>query len=678
MNNISNPLLEEFKTPYNSAPFNDIKTEYFKDAILQLIEKSKEEINVISESDDNPTFSNTIEAFENVGKQLNRVTSIFFNLHSAETNDEIQIIAQEISPILAEYSNDILFNQKLFSRIKTVYDNQESFDLNTEQRRLLEINYKSFVENGALLSDEKQLLKRELDNKLTIASLKFGENVLHETNNYFLHIENKNDLYGLPESYIDEAKKEAKNRNLDGFVFTLQYPSYIPFMKYVKNREFRKELYLANGTKAFKDNEYNNATFIEEIAQIRQEKAELLGFSTHAELTLINRMAKNTSTVINFLEDLLEKSFPFAQKEVEKLKEIAKQEDNIDDLQAYDHAYYSEKLKEKTFDFNEEAVRPYFSLEKTLKAVFDLSNQLFGLEFTLKPEIQTYNGEVNVYEVTEKGEHKALLYTDFFPRKGKRAGAWMTSYKNQYKQNGKNHRPHVSIVCNFTRPTDDTPSLLNFQEVTTLFHEFGHALHGILANTQYESLSGTSVYWDFVELPSQFLENYCYEKEFLQTFAHHYQTGELLPEDVIDKIIASSNFMEAYQTVRQVGLGLLDMKYHTGKLPDDFDVESFEKKTLEKTKLYPAIDNAVISSSFSHIFQGGYSAGYYSYKWSEVLDADAFYYFKENGIFNPEIASKFKTLLSKGGTENPVELYKQFRGKDATNEALLKRAGIVK
>lgn len=671
-----NPFFNNYNTPFESIPFDEIKNSDFKPAILELIQQNNNELQQLIKQHEKPTFHNTVSKLEIIGKKFNRVTSTLFNLHSAETNDEIQKITQEVSPILAQYSNDILFNKSLFERIKVVFENKNSEDLNTEEHRLLEITYNSFVENGALLSEEKQQIKRKLDEELALASLKFGEHVLKETNDYFLHLQDKNKLEGLPELFLNEAEKEAKKRELDGLVFTLQYPSFLPFMKYVKNRELRKELYLANASKAFKSNEYNNSELINKIIQLRKERANLLGFSSHAELVLINRMAKNETIVFSFLNDLLEKSFPFAEKEIQKLQELAVK-DGIVNLQAYDHSFYAEKLKELTFDFSEEEVRPYFSLPKCLRACFDLSKKLFGLDFILRTDIQKYNEEVQVFEVLENGNHKALLYTDFFPREGKRAGAWMTSYKGQYQHDGINHRPHISIVCNFTRPYDEVPSLLNFQEVTTLFHEFGHALHGILANTTFESLSGTSVYWDFVELPSQFLENFCYEKEFLNTFAFHHQTNELIPQELVDKIVKSSNFMEAYQTVRQVGLGLLDMNYHTKITDDKKDIEQFENKILESTSLYPKISGTSTSASFSHIFQGGYAAGYYSYKWSEVLDADAFYYFKENGIFNQEVAQKFKILLSKGGTEDPMKLYEDFRGQKPTVDALLKRAGIL-
>jgi len=458
-------------------------------------------------------------------------------------------------------------------------------------------------------------------------------------------------------------------------VFTLQYPSLVPFLTYAASRERRRELHLANGTKAFRDNEYNNESVIRRIAALRDQRAKLLGFDTHAAFVLEERMAGNADTVFSFLYDLLQKAKPYAIKDTEALKPLAAK-DGIDILMPYDHGYYAEKLREEKYDYSEEELKPYFSLGHVLQAAFDAAGKLYGLTFTLRNDIQKYHPEVAVYEVLEQGRHKALLYTDWHPREGKRAGAWMTSYKGQYKEQGKDHRPHISIVCNFSRPTADTPSLLTFNETTTLFHEFGHALHGMLADTTYESLSGTNVYWDFVELPSQFMENYCYQKEFLVTFARHYQTGKVLPDEQIDKIVASANYMEGYQTMRQLSFGLLDMAYHTGMLKPGEGIEQFEKETIQTTQLYPVIPGTAQSPSFSHIFPGGYSAGYYSYKWSEVLDADAFAYFKETGIFNPETAARFKTLLSKGGTEDPMELYETFRGRKPDAGALLERAGL--
>lgn len=677
-----NPLLQNFNTKHNSAPFNEIKEEHYLPAFKELIEKSKKEIDEIAQNPEEATFKNTIEDFAYAGEQLDVVSNIFFNLNSAETNDEIQKIAQEVSPLLSEYSSQISQNEALFNRIKKVFDEKEKYALNEEQQTLLNETYKGFVRNGALLNDEDKKKLERINMDLSLKSLQFGQNVLAETNNYFKHILDKNDLAGIPEAILAQYAEEAKERNLEGFVITLQYPSYVPFITYCENRELRRELALENGKKAFRNNEFDNQNLIKDIISLKQQKAEILGYKTYADYVLEERMAKSPAKVFEFLNELLEKATPFAKKEIEELKTLAKA-DGIEEMQSYDHAFYAEKLRKAKYDIDDEELKPYFQLDKVEEAVFGLAGKLFGLEFVEIDDVQKYHDDVKTYEVrSPKSEDgsllKAILYADYHPRKGKRAGAWMTSFKSQKIEKGENVRPHISVVCNFTKPTAETPSLLTFQEVTTLFHEFGHALHGILANTQYPTLSGTSVKWDFVELPSQFLENYCYEPEFLKTFAKHYQTGEVLPDEKIQKISESKNFMEGYQTLRQLGFGILDMTYHSeiAKSLDvkSFDVKKFEDETTEKTNLYPRNPETAMSTSFSHIFQGGYSAGYYSYKWAEVLDADAFQYFKENGIFNSEIAAKYKILLSSGGTKDPMELYKNFRGSEPKVESLLKRA----
>ena len=714
---MSNILTQEFKTKYQSAPFNEIKEEHYLPAFKELIEVSEKEIDEIANNSAEPTFENTIEALAYSGEKLDVVSNIFFNLNSAETNDEIQKIAQEVSPLLTEFSAKISQNEVLFARIKKVHDDfnspplegwssekRDRGGLNEEQQTLLNETYKGFVRSGALLNDTDKEKFKNISIELSKKSLQFGQNVLAETNNYFKHITDEKDLVGIPAPIIEQYREEAKERNLDGFVVTLQYPSYLPVMTYAENRELRKELALANGKKSFNNNEFDNQNLIKEIINLKQEKAKLLGYATYADYVLEERMAKSPEKVFDFLNELLDKATPYAKNEIDELKSIAKT-DGIEEMQGYDHAFYAEKLRKQKFDIDDEELKPYFQLEKVQEAVFGLASTLFGLEFIETNEVQKYHDEVRTFEVLEartknqeprienqetRAENqenlttdnqqpttifKALLYADYHPRKGKRAGAWMTSFKNQFKKNGENSRPHISVVCNFSKPTKDTPSLLTFQEVTTLFHEFGHALHGILANTQYPNLSGTSVKWDFVELPSQFLENYCYEPEFLKSFAKHYQTGEVLPDEKIQKISDSKNFMEGYQTLRQLGFGILDMTYHS-KLDalENTSIKEFEDSTTKKTQLYPTNPETAMSTSFSHIFQGGYSAGYYSYKWAEVLDADAFQYFKENGIFNPEIASKYKILLSSGGTKAPMELYKNFRGSEPKVESLLKRA----
>ena len=667
-----NILTQKFNTKYETAPFQEIKEENYLPAFQKLIAQSEKEIDAIANNSAEATFENAIEALAYSGEQLDRVSSIFFNLNSAETNDEIQKIAQEVSPILTEFSSKISQNEKLFQRIKKVFDEKENLNLNKEQKTLLNETYKGFVRNGALLNEEDKKKLEKIDIELSVKSLNFGQNVLAATNAYFKHITNKEDLAGIPEPILAQYAEEAKERGLEGYAITLQYPSYIPAMTYADNRNLRQELALANGKKAFDGGEFDNQNLIKEIINLRQQKAELLGYKNFAEYVLEERMAESPKKVLDFLNQLLTAATPYAEKEIAQLKELAKA-DGIDKMEAYDHAYYAEKLRKQKFDLNDEELKPFFPLEKVQDAVFDLAGKLFNLDFKEVTDIQKYHSEVRVYEVFENNNLKAVLYVDYFPRKGKRAGAWMTSFKNQWKKDNADSRPHISVVCNFSKPTADTPSLLTFQEVTTLFHEFGHALHGILADTQYPNLSGTSVKWDFVELPSQFLENYCYEPEFLKTFAKHYQTGEVLSDEKIKKINESKNFMEGYQTLRQLGFGLLDMAYHTQ--PEAVrDIKTFETEQTEKCSLYPVNAETAISPSFSHIFQGGYSAGYYSYKWAEVLDADAFQYFKENGIFNSEIAKKYKTLLSLGGTQAPMELYKAFRGSEPKVESLLKRA----
>ncbi len=686
-----NILKENFNTPYHSAPFNQIKIEDYLPAFRELIRRSEEEIDAIVNNQEEPSFENVIEVLAYSGEKLDVVSNIFFNLNSAETSDELQQIAKEVSPVLTEYSAKISQNKALFEKIRKVYDEKEKYNLNDEQQMLLNETYKGFVRSGALLNEEEKEKLKKISINLSVKSLQFGQNVLASTNNYFKHITSKEDLAGIPDAILEQYAEEAKERNLDGWVVTLQYPSYIPFMTYAENRNLREELALANGKKSFDGGEFDNQNLIREILSLKQQKAELLGYGNYAEYVLEERMAKSPAKVIDFLNELLAKAKPYADREIEDLKNLAKA-DGIEEIQSYDHAFYAERLRKAKFDLNDEELRPYFPLHQVQEAVFGLAGQLFGLSFTERNDIPKYHEDVKVYEVWEGESHlsddnhpeatshkpeafKALLYVDYFPRKGKRAGAWMTSYKNQYQKSRENIRPHISIVCNFTKPTKDTPSLLTFQEVTTLFHEFGHALHGMLANTQYPTLSGTSVKWDFVELPSQFLENFCYEPEFLKTFARHYRTGQVLPDEKIEKIAQSKNFMEGYQTLRQIGFGLLDMNYHTkvGEL-EQKSVKEFEDEYTKATQLYPGNPETAMSPSFSHIFQGGYSAGYYSYKWAEVLDADAFQYFKENGIFNPEIAAKYKILLSSGGTKDPMELYKNFRGSEPKVESLLKRA----
>lgn len=671
-------FLKKFETKYNTAPFNKIKLSDYKEAFKKTIELAKEEIDTIVKNPKTPNFSNTIEALDYSGEALDRLSNIFFNLNSAETSDEMQKIAQEVSPLLTAFSNDIALNEDLFKRVKAVYDQKDTLNLTTEQATLLDKKFKGFSRNGALLSEEDKLKLREIDTELAKLKLTFGENVLAETNNYQLHITNEADLKGLPDGAKEMAASLAKSKNLEGWVFTLDFPSYLPFVTYVENRELRKEIAIAAGKKSFQSNEFDNQENVKRIVELRHKRANLLGYQSHSHFVLEERMAQNPEKVQSFLNDLLEKAKPAAHKEFAELTAFAKELDGIDQLQKWDGAYYSEKLKQKLFSLDDELLKPYFKLENVLNGAFTIAEKLFGITFKEVFDIDKYHEDVQTFEVLDfEGQLVAIFYSDFFPRKGKRNGAWMTSYKPQYIKAGINERPHVSIVCNFTPPTETKPSLLTFNEVTTLFHEFGHALHGMLANTTYPSLSGTSVYWDFVELPSQVMENWCYEPEALALFAKHYETGEIIPQQYVEKIKESASFLEGMATLRQLSFGILDMAYHA-KVQTIDDVKAFEKQAMEIASLYPDVEENCMSTSFSHIFQGGYSSGYYSYKWAEVLDADAFAYFQEKGIFNKEVATKFKdNVLAKGGTELPMELYKKFRGQEPKVEALLKRAGLL-
>ena len=671
-----NPLLQKF----DLAPFSQIKNEHFKPAFMQAMEDARAEIDAITSNTNVPTFENTIEALEFSGQQLDRISNVFFNLNSAETNEEIQKIAQEVSPLLSEFGNDITLNEALFKRIKLVYEQKETLNLSVEQNTLLDKRYKSFSRNGANLSEEKKSRLREIDAESSKLKLKFGENILAETNNYQKHITNEADLDGLPDGAKEAAAQLAKAKGKDsGWMLTLDYPSYIPFMKYAKNRALRKELSLVFGSKSFKGDDLDNQEIVLKIANLRHERANLLGYGTHAHFVLEERMAETPEKVHSFLNELLEKAKPAAEREFIQLEDFAKELDGIDQLQKWDGSYYSEKLKQKLFSLDDEQLKPYFKLENVIAGVFKVAEKLFGLHFEEVSDIDKYHEEVKTYRVYDENKNFiSLFYADFHPRAGKRGGAWMTSFKSQWKKDGENVRPHISNVCNFTPSTATKPSLLTFNEVTTLFHEFGHGLHGMLANTTYPSLSGTSVYWDFVELPSQVMENWCYEKEALELFAKHYETGEVIPMELVQKIKESSTFQEGMQTLRQLSFGLLDMSWHGADPTEIIDVKAHETKAFSGTNLYPDTPETCMSTAFAHIFQGGYSSGYYSYKWAEVLDADAFAYFKEKGIFNKEVATKFKEhVLSKGGTENPMVLYKRFRGAEPKVEALLERAGLL-
>ena len=674
MSEQNNPLL----VPFDLAPFSKVKNEHFSPAFKILIKEAKEEIEAIANNTAAPTFENTIEAMEFSGNQLDRVSSLFFNLNSAETNDEIQEIAQEVSPLLTEFGNDVTLNPVLFQRVKALYDTLADLDLTPEQTTLLENSYKGFSRNGANLNEVDKKTLREIDTKLSKLKLTYGENLLAETNGYELHLTTERDLAGLPDGVKEAAAQTAKLQGTEGWVFTLHHPSYGPFMKYADDRELRMKMAIAFGARGFQENSFSNKEITLQITKLRHQRANLLGYTTHSHFVLEERMATSPEKVNQFLGEMLEKAKPFAQKEFDELAQFAKDLDGITEFQKWDSSYYAEKLKKKLFNLDDEQLKPYFKLENVIEGAFTVANKLFGLTFKKVSNIDKYHQEVETYEVYDAKENLvSIFYGDYFPREGKRNGAWMTSFKSQQNKDGKNERPHISNVCNFTKPTDTKPSLLTFDEVTTLFHEFGHGLHGMLANTTYPSLSGTSVYWDFVELPSQILENWCYEKECLDLFAKHYETGETIPMEFVEKIKESANFMEGLATLRQVSFGLLDMSWHGIDPSDITDVKAHERETFDKTAFTPDVAENCMSVAFSHIFNGGYSSGYYSYKWAEVLDADAFAFFKEQGIFNPAIGASFAlNILSKGGTEHPMKLYKRFRGQEPNPDALLERAGL--
>ena len=673
-----NPLIDFPQTPFGSLAFDAIEPAHFMPAAEHWMDVARERISAITENTDTPSFGNTLVPLEFASKELGVVSSCFFNLNSAETNEDIQSIARELSPKLTLFNNETLLNEALFLRIKAVWENREQEQLDAESARLLKETYEGFVRNGALLEGDKRESLKSISEKLSKLSLSFGENVLKETQAFELHVADAEELAGLPEATIASAASLAEEKGKKGYVFGLDMPTYISIMKYADNAALREEMYRAYGTRAAKENEYNNEQNIQELVNTRLAKAQLLGFDSHAALTLSKRMAKTPETVLSFLDDLKALAKPAAKKDLKAVQEFASAAGHQGEVKPWDFSYWSEKLKKATLNLDDNLLKPYFKIENVLAGVFDISAKLYGLSFTKNAEIATYHEDVDAYEVYDKdGEFLSLLYTDFFPRAGKRAGAWMTSYRSMYTLEGEVVRPHISIVCNFTKPTADKPSLLTFNEVTTLFHEFGHALHGMMARGTYPSLTGTSVYWDFVELPSQILENWCYEPEALALFAKHYETGELLPKEYVDRIVESQQFMEGYATLRQLNFGYLDMTYHGLTDPMEGSVADFERSATADTQLFSPVEGTLSSTAFSHIFQGGYSAGYYSYKWAEVLDADAFERFKQEGIFSAAAADGFAEILSSGGTVAPDELFKKFRGRDPKVDALLKRAGIA-
>ncbi|MFA6806333.1 MAG: M3 family metallopeptidase [Bacteroidales bacterium] len=677
----SNPLVQDWNTPYQSPPFDKIRTEHYKPAILFALDEAKKDVNLIIENKEKPTFENTIVALENAGGLLNRVLGVFFNINESNTSGELQKIAEEISPDLTRHGNDINMNPILFAKVKSVYDMRDDIPLTTEQRMLLDKTYKGFIKRGALLEGAQKDEFRKISEELSLLSLKYQKNNLSDQNAYMKVITNKKDLVGLPQYAIDAAKETAKQRKVKGWVFTLDYPSYLPLITYADNRELRKEIWTASSRIANNDNENDNKETVIKITNNRLRMAQLLGYSSYAEYSLVDRMAENPSKVLSFIDDLLKSSMPFAKKDIKMVTDYAQSKGFEGELQRWDWSYWSEKLKTEKYSINQEMTKPYFQLEKVREGIFMLADKLYGLEFRENREITTYHHDVITYEVWDKANNKfmALMYMDFFPRESKRSGAWMTSFREQKMENGKDVRPLIQMVCNFTKPTAKSPSLLTFDEYNTLLHEFGHCLHGILSECTYESTSGTSVYRDFVELPSQIMENFSTEKEFLDLFAVHYLTGEKIPAELIQKIKASEEYLQGYGTVRQLFLALVDMGWNNTTKPFSGDVEKIERASAQKAELLPAIDGSIMSTQFGHIFSGGYAAGYYGYKWAEVLDADAYSLFKEKGIFNKEIATSFrKNVLSKGGKKHPMELYKAFRGQEPTTKALLIRSGFIK
>lgn len=676
-----NPFFGKYMTPHETIPFDKIKLEHYAPAIEEGMKRHNAEIDAIINNPEAPTFANTIATIDEAGSFLERAASVFYNLNSAETNDEMQELAKKIIPQLSLHSNEINLNEKLFARVKAVYDQKSKFNLTPEQEMLLNNTYDGFVRSGANLTGEAKQKYKDLSTKLSTLSLQFSEKNLKENNEYKLVITDKNQLAGLPESTIEAAAHTAQEKDIEGWVFTLDAPSYVPFLKYADNRDLRHELYMAYNTKCTHDNEYNTEDIVRQIANTRMEIAQLLGYDNYAEYTLQKRMAQNSGNVYGLLNQLLEAYTPHAKKEVEEVNALARLTQGNDfQVMPWDWSYYSNKLMEKAHNFNEEILRPYFELSNVKEGVFGLATKLYSITFKKNTEIPVYHEDVDAYEVFDKdGSYLAVLYTDFHPRAGKRAGAWMNTFKDQWKdeKTGENSRPHIILVMNFTKPTADKPALLTFSEVETFLHEFGHGLHGIFANTTYRGLSGTSVYRDFVELPSQLMENFAIETEFLNTFAKHYQTGEVIPTELIGRIKDTTNFNVATFCLRQLSFGLLDMAWYTRNTPFTGDVKAYEREAWAYAQYLPVVDGTCMSTQFSHIFAGGYSAGYYSYKWAEVLDADAFALFQQKGIFNKEVAQSFRdNILSKGGTIHPMTLYKRFRGQEPTIDALLIRNGI--
>ena len=681
--NRKNPFFEPYNTPHDTVPFDRIALDDYEEAFMEGIRRDDEEIEKTVNNPEEPTFENTIVRIDNEKGNhyydlLDRVSNVFSCMLSAETSDELDELAQKMSPILTKHSNDVRLNKRLFERIKYVYEHHR--ELTPEEKMLLDNCYDGFVRSGALLNDEDKERLRTLTEEASMLSLQFSQNLLKENKAFKLHITDKAQLDGLPDTAIEAAAQNAAEENEEGWIFTLDYPSYSPFMTYSKQRELRRQLYMAKNTECTHDNKENNIEICKRIVNLRREIAQLLGNDTYADYVLKHRMASNTQNVYKLLNDLIDAYKPTAEKEVEEIRELAhKLEGDNFTVEPWDFSYYSHKLQMERYNLDAEMLRPYFELKNVIKGVFGLATTLYGITFKENTDIPVYHPDVKAYEVFDKdGSYLAVLYADFYPRKGKQGGAWMTEFQGQWiDRKGNNVRPHVSVVMNFTKPTAEKPALLTLGEVETFLHEFGHSLHGMFANTRFESLSGTNVWWDFVELPSQFMENYAVEKDFLRTFAFHYKTGEPIPDELIERIVKSRNFMAAYCCLRQVSFGLLDMAYYTKQTPFTEDIVAFEKKAWEKAMVMPQLKDTCMTVQFSHIMAGGYAAGYYSYKWAEVLDADAFSVFKKNGIFDQKTAQSFRdNILSKGGTEHPMTLYKRFRGQEPTIDALLERNGI--
>lgn len=675
-----NPLIKPWNTPYETPPFDQIKTEHYVPAFKYAIKMAKEDIRCIKQTKGPATYANTIEKLEHSGMLLSRISNVFFNMLECDASEDLQKIAYDIMPMVTEYGNDVNLDPVLFQRVNAVYKQKATLKLTPEQKMLLDKTYRGFVRSGANLTDEQKATYRDISNKLSDLSLKFKDNLLKETNSFTLDLTNKDELKGLPESVLAMAEMTAKSKGKTGWVFDLSAPSYGAFMKYSENRDLRKKMFIAYATRCFKGNEYDNSANILQFAELRLKMANLLGYKTYADYVLEERMAKSAVNVNSFLQKLLDASLPAARNDVKELQDYAKTKGLDGDLQRWDWAFYTQQLMNDKFQINDELLKPYFELEKVKKGVFALANKLYGLNFKENTKISVYNPDVTAYEVTDQnGKFLAILYLDFFPRETKSSGAWMTVFREQYKMNGVDHRPLVQIVTNFTKPTADKPALLTFDEVNTFLHEFGHSLHGMLSDVTYSSLAGTSVYRDFVELPSQIMENFTVEKQFLDLFAFHYQTNQPIPAELIKKIKDYNNFQAGYQSVRQLSFAMIDMSWHSINTPITISVGDFEKNAISKTSLMPEVENSNMSVAFSHIFDGGYAAGYYGYKWAEVLDADAFSKFQKNGIFDKATATSFRTnILTKGGTQDPSVLYKKFRGQDPTIDALLIRSGLKK